>query len=276
MRLGVIGCGRLARSIVKGVLDASLCTKQDVLVSVQTDLSKSEILRNYDWTLAKTNSEVAQFADVILLAVKPSTLALLFAREPNLADALANKLVISVLVGIKLHQLGAKMPETSLVRCMTNIACSVQCGMHVFCSNSRTSQEQMQLVLKLFSSMGRCQLLEEGHFDVVTALCASSPAFFGLIADAMVDAGVLMGLQRHIAVEIIMQSMLGTAQLVLKSQSTSGASFGLMPSQLKEAVMTPAGCTAAGIYAMEHGSIRATLLDTVVKCTERAKELGSS
>ena len=225
--------------------------------------------------MAKTNSEVAQFADVILLAVKPSTLELLFAREPNLAAALANKLVISVLAGTNLSTLRSKMFTANLVRCMTNIACSVQCGMHVFCSDASTSPEQIQLVMKLFSSMGRCLLLEEEHFNVVTALCASSLAFFGVIADAMVDAGVLMGLQRHIAVEILMQSMLGTAQLVLKSQSTDGTSFALMPSQLKESVMTPGGCTAAGIYAMEHGSIRSTLLDTIVECTNRAKELGS-
>jgi pyrroline-5-carboxylate reductase len=272
MKLGVIGCGHLARSIVKGVLKASVCVDKEILVSVQSDISKNKILEDYGWAVATSNQEIAKFADIIIISVKPHILVSLFIKDPNLGEALRGKLVISMLAGTTLRELKSQMPYSYIIRCITNLACSIQLGMLSFCCLPDTPPQYMENVVALFSCMGRCQILDETHFDAITAVSASSLAFFALIADAMIDGGVLMGLPRNVATEMIMQSMLGTTQLVLRAQE-SGNSFS--PSQLKDSVMTPAGCTAAGIKAMEDGNIRATLIDTIAKCTERAEKLGS-
>jgi pyrroline-5-carboxylate reductase len=136
----------------------------------------------------------------------------------------------------------------------------------VLAPGSRAGQEHEQTALRLFEALGRAIVLPERHLDAVTALSGSGPAFLAVVAEALSDAGVRVGLPRDVAHLLAAQTMLGTGRML--------ADTGMHPALLKEAVTSPGGTSIAGIHAMERGGIRALIMDAIVAATERSTELG--
>jgi pyrroline-5-carboxylate reductase len=266
MKLGVIGCGQLARNIIKGFVKSSVFTKHEILVSVSTDKSKKE-LENEGWSVSKDNREVAEFADILILGCKSKQL-----REEDFFSKLPIekvKLIVLLQADIALREftysLGSR--ASKVIRCIANIPSGVGAGMFTF---NLCSKESEELAIKLFSPLGRCKFLDESTFDTVIALAASTPAFFALIVEAMIDGGVNMGLKREVSTELVLQSMLGSAQFMLQNDISQNCRENyLLPSILKNFVMTPGGCTSVGIKTMEEGNIRATLMNTIEKCAKK-------
>jgi pyrroline-5-carboxylate reductase len=184
-------------------------------------------------------------------------------------DALEGKLLISILAGVTIHQLtNLVSPSTKVIRAMPNTPCKIREGMTVV-SNLPSSPDvdgDRAIILKIFSSIGRCRFLDEKHFDACTALSGSGPAFACIFLEAMADGGVMMGLPRAEALELAAQTLQGAARMVLQG--------GTHPAQLKDAVTTPGGCTIAGLLAMEDGRIRSTIARSIQVATEHASALG--
>jgi len=210
----------------------------------------------------------AEQADVVLLCCKPQ-LARNILGEPGMKDALEGKLLISILAGVTIHQLtNLVSPSTKVIRAMPNTPCKIREGMTVV-SNLPSSPDvdgDRAIILKIFSSIGRCRFLDEKHFDACTALSGSGPAFACIFLEAMADGGVMMGLPRAEALELAAQTLQGAARMVLQG--------GTHPAQLKDAVTTPGGCTIAGLLAMEDGRIRSTIARSIQVATEHASALG--
>ncbi|KAF8201698.1 pyrroline-5-carboxylate reductase [Pholiota molesta] len=218
--------------------------------------------------LASRNLEAVQKADVVILCCKPQ-LAYTIISEPGIKEALEGKLLISILAGITMRQLTEWVSSsTRVVRAMPNTPCKIREGMTVVSVLPPSDQEEIDraVILKIFSSIGRCRFLEEKHFDACTALSGSGPAFACIFMEAMADGGVMMGLPRAEALELAAQTLQGAARMVLQG--------GIHPAQIKDSVTTPGGCTIAGLLALEDGRVRSTIARGIQIATERASELG--
>ncbi|KAI6028615.1 putative delta 1-pyrroline-5-carboxylate reductase [Pisolithus orientalis] len=187
------------------------------------------------------------------------------------------KLLISILAGVTIAQLRDLVPlTTKVVRAMPNTPCRVGSekpireGMTVVSnlppSDTEDAEVDRSIILKIFSSIGRCRFLDEKHFDACTALSGSGPAFACIFLEAMADGGVMMGLPRAEALELAAQTLQGAARMALQA--------GAHPAQIKDSVTTPGGCTIAGLLAMEDGKVRSTIARAIQIATERASELG--
>jgi len=209
-----------------------------------------------------------QQSDVVLLCCKPQ-IAHAILNEQGMKEALDGKLLISILAGVTMRQITDwVLPSTRVVRAMPNTPCKIREGMTVV-SNlppSAVEESDRAIILKIFSSIGRCRFLEEKHFDACTALSGSGPAFACIFMEAMADGGVMMGLPRAEALELAAQTLQGAARMVLQG--------GAHPAQIKDSVTTPGGCTIAGLLALEDGRVRSTIARGIQIATERASELG--
>jgi len=189
--------------------------------------------------------------------------------QPGIVDALRGKLLVSILAGVTIFQLtGWVHSSTKVVRAMPNTPCKIREGMTVVTPLAMSSESEVDrnIILKIFSSIGRCRFIDEKHFDACTALSGSGPAFVCIFLEAMTDGGVMMGLPRAEALELAAQTLQGTARMTLQQ--------GTHPAQIKDTVTTPGGCTIAGLLALEDGRVRSTIARAIQVATERASELG--
>ena len=148
---------------------------------------------------------------------------------------------------------------------MPNTPALVGAGMTALTAGAHAGDEHLDLAERLFAQLGRTLVLDEKHFDAVTGLSASGPAFLYIAIEALAEGGVKMGLPRKVATELAAQACLGAGKMVMET--------GSHPALLKDAVTTPAGCTMDGILMLEEGGLRVTLIKAVVEATRRAREL---
>ncbi|KAN0077046.1 pyrroline-5-carboxylate reductase [Tylopilus felleus] len=221
--------------------------------------------------LVGQNLTAVQRSDVVILCCKPHQAQAILGQD-GMKEALDGKLLISILAGVTISQLTAWVPSTTkVVRAMPNTPCRIREGMTVVSPlptlpNNDETELDRSIILKIFSSIGRCRFLEEKHFDACTALSGSGPAFACIFLEAMTDGGVMMGLPRAEALELAAQTLQGAARMTLQA--------GAHPAQIKDSVTTPGGCTIAGLLAMEDGKVRSTIARAIQIATERASELG--
>ncbi|KAK0535125.1 delta 1-pyrroline-5-carboxylate reductase [Tilletia horrida] len=218
-----------------------------------------------------SNVRAAREADVVLLCCKPNMVKDILA-EQGMRDALKGKLVVSICAGLRIAQIEAWVDVeagTKVVRAMPNTPSKIREGMTVVTPLPPSSTPlDKAILLALFSSVGRCRILEEKHFDACTALAGSGPAFACVFLEAMADGGVMMGLPRAEALELAAQAMQGAARMVLQTSTH--------PAALKDSVTTPGGCTIAGLLNLEDGKVRSTVARTIQAATEHASGLGQA
>lgn len=266
MRVAVIGCGTLGRAIVEGLQhDAE---HYEVVAVTARRSATCEALSQTLGVFATTDNAAACLrADLIVLAVKPSAVEGVLTC-PDMQDAVAGRLVVSVAAGISLAQLQRWASSARWLRAMPNTPCRIGDGMTVLSPSEGLDEATVTEVSGIFRSVGRVRILDERHLDAVTGLSGSGPAFVFVLLEALADGGVRMGLPRDVAVELAAQTMQGAAKLVLQS--------GDHPAALKDDVTTPAGCTIAGLLMMEDGRIRSTMARTIEEATKVASSLGES
>ena len=244
---------------------------------------KSEISHLTDSLTILQNENVkgVNQATIVLLACKPYNLATIL-QEEGMREALAGKLLISILAGVSVDQIedtiyGAgsskKLPQNPasdgrcrIVRVMPNTASLICESMTVIAtSNPPLPQELNALVTWMFNRIGRVVSLPPAQMDASTALCGSGPAFFALVLEAMADGAVAMGLPRAEAQLMAAQTMKGAAGLVLNGEH---------PAMVREKVSTPGGCTIGGLLVLEEGTVRGTIARGVREATVVASQLG--
>ena len=198
------------------------------------------------------------------MAVKPQSLETAL-RE--IAPVLGGKLVISIAAGISIGRLARLVPsDARIIRVMPNAPALVREGMSVLAFGPGVTEEDVRFARTLFDAVGRVLVVEERLMDVVTGLSGSGPAYVCLVIEAMADGGVKMGLPRAVAELLAVQTVLGSARMLLET--------GEHPARLKDRVTSPGGTTIAGLHQLERGGLRATLMAAVEAATKRSKELG--
>jgi len=265
-KVAIIGLGKLGESLARALVDSGALAKERV-VGTARHAETLERKRDLGIRLTTDNRLAAKGAAIVLLAVKPQVLpGVLKELKPVLTN---RQVIVSTAAGVTLASmekaLGKAVP---IVRTMPNVASEVRCGMTALCPGKHAKPAHVALARAVFDAVGRTRVLDEKYLDAVTGLSGSGPAFMFVVLEAMAEGGVKVGLPREIATELVAQTMLGAAQLALET--------GEHPAKLKDAVLTPAGCTIDGLLELESGGLRVALIRAVAAAAERAAELPSA
>ena len=269
-RLAVLGAGKLGGILLRAYLKQGLFNASRVTATVRHAEKAATLAKELGISVTNDNREAVKGADVILLTVKPQTVAeVLQEIAPEIS---APTLLVSVAASVPTNYVeqqvgagGGKHDEIAVVRAMPNTPAAVGCGMTAICRGTHAGPSHLEIARSMFDAVGRTIVVDEKHMDAVTGLSASGPAFAYIILESLAEAGVKVGLPRDVATLLAAQMMKGSASVVLET--------GDHPALLKDAVTTPAGCTIDGILELEEGKLRVTLIKAVVKATSRAGEL---
>jgi pyrroline-5-carboxylate reductase len=265
VRFGFLGAGKMATALARGWIDAGLAAPARVLASDPVPPAREAFAGVTGARVTADNREVVAGSDVLVLAVKPQSMAALLAEvRPAVA---ARHLTVSIAAGVGLKALAEGLgPERRLVRVMPNTPCLVGASAAGYAVGPGATPKDVALVDRLLNAVGRAFRLPEHLLDAVTGLSGSGPAFVYVMIEALSDGGVRVGLPRDVATALAAQTVLGSAKMVLET--------GTHPGVLKDQVTSPGGTTIAGLHALERGGLRAALIDAVEAATRRATELG--
>ncbi|HEX4665780.1 MAG TPA: pyrroline-5-carboxylate reductase [Chthoniobacterales bacterium] len=261
-RLGFIGGGKLAGSVMRGLMRAKFCLPNEILVSEPNDAARTALGAELGICLTAENAEVAEGAETILIGVKPGVV---LAVVEGLGKAIENKLVISLAAGVRVASMEGR-GGARFMRAMTNTPAAVCQAATALARGARTSEADLARAREIFSAIGFVAEVEEEQIDAVTALAGSGPAFVYTVIEALAEGGTNCGLPPEISLGLATQTVRGAAQLALES--------GLSPEELRRMVITPGGTTAAGLAAMEKLGTASGLRAAVEAATARGRELG--
>jgi pyrroline-5-carboxylate reductase len=261
---GFIGAGKMATALVHGMIRAKIADPSSIAASDPVALARETLGRETGIQILANNIDVVRSADVLLLAIKPQTMAAVLSEiQPEVC---ARHLVISIAAGVTLAVLESGLgPDCRLIRVMPNTPALVGAGAAGYCLGRSATPADESTVLRCLSAVGIAYRVPERLLDAVTGLSGSGPAFAYTMIEALSDGGVLAGLPRDVATALAAQTVLGAAKMVLET--------GLHPGALKDQVTSPGGTTISGIHALEKGGIRAALMGAVQAATHRSQEL---
>ncbi|MCG8915489.1 pyrroline-5-carboxylate reductase [Actinokineospora sp. PR83] len=262
--VAVFGAGKIGEALLSGLLHGGRST--DELVFTERSTARAAQLTAEHGIPSADVADAAKRADVLVVAVKPQDI------EP-LLDELApvvgpDKLVVSLCAGLPTALFERRLPEgVPVVRVMPNTPMLVNEAMSAISAGAHAGPEHLATVEELMGVVGKVVRVPESQQDAVTALSGSGPAYFFYLVEAMIDAGILLGIPRAVAQDLIVQSAVGAATML--------AQGGDHPVTLREAVTSPAGTTIMAIRELERHGVRAALIDAIEAARDRSRELGA-
>jgi len=263
--LAIIGTGRIGEALLRGLLRAGTVDPGQVICTAHREERCDELVREHAVKATTDNRAALEAADVVLLALKPQ--ALLRVLAPDVDAFRTDQTVISVAAGITTTMIQDAIPgEVPVVRVMTNTPAQVDEAMSVVSAGTHAGERDLEVAEDVMSHVGQVLRLPESHLNAVTALSGSGPAYFFLLAEAMIDAGILLGLPREVASQLIVQTMVGSAKMLRDT--------GMHPVELREMVTSPGGTTISAIRELESAKVRAAFLDAIEAARDRGDELG--
>ncbi len=266
-KIAILGGGTMGRAIAGGLVRSGKVKPAQIVATTRTRASAERFAAEFRIATGLDNAKAAKGADILLLCVKPKDVAKTLAELRKKGALKGKPLLISIAAGTSTKYLeGEAGSNVPVLRAMPNTPCLINRGMTVVAKGSKGTDAHVDVAREIFTPLGRFMELEEKHMDTVTGLSASGPAFMYVILEALADGGVMRGLPRGVATELVAQMTLGAASMVLET--------GRHPAALKDDVTTPAGCTIAGILALEDGRIRSVLARGVEITARVAGELG--
>jgi pyrroline-5-carboxylate reductase len=262
--IGILGAGKMGEALISGLLRAGVSPSGVVAVVRRSD--RAVALRESYGIAVVSAAEAAKSADTLIITVKPQDMAALLDEiAPHVP---ADRLVISVAAGIPTsmieRRLGADVP---VVRVMSNTPVLVDEAMSVISAGTHAGEEHLRRAEELLRPVGKVARIPESQQDAATALSGSGPAYVYFLVEAMVDAGILLGMPRGTALEMVIQAVYGAATMLRES--------GEHPVILREAVTSPGGTTISAIRELERHGVRAAFLAAIEAARDRGAELGS-
>lgn len=261
----IVGGGRMGGAIAGGLVRSGALSSDSIIIA-EPDAAKGRAMAEEFGVRSVTDaSDALADAAVVLLAVKPQVIESVVA---SMTQLMGDALVVSIAAGISCARLESWLPAgTAVVRVMPNATALVGAGMALVSGGSEASAGQVDLVRDLFGRIGESVVIDERMQDIGTAISGSGPAYFALVIDALARAGVEHGLGRDVSQTLAVQTMLGTARMLVET--------GIHPEELVDAVSSPGGTTIAGIAALERGGVRTAFSEAVSAAVRRSRELGS-
>ena len=260
-RLGFIGAGKLAGSVVRGLVRGKFCAPGEIIASEPNDQTRDALKNETKIETTAENAEIADKAQTILIGVKPGMVS---AVVRDLAPRIQNKLVISLAGGVRIASM-EKAAKARFMRALTNTPSAICRAATGISRGSRSTDEDVDLVKKIFGAIGVVIEVDEAQIDIVTALSGSGPAFVYAIIDALANGGANLGLDKNLSNQLAIQTVLGAAELMRESKMSA--------EDLIKMVVTPGGTTAAGLAVMEKMKTGESLIAAVEVATKRGQEM---
>ncbi|MGN0351564.1 MAG: pyrroline-5-carboxylate reductase [Roseburia sp.] len=262
MKIGFIGCGNMGNAMMQGILKAGKAKAEEILVSAKTEATLAARKEVLGVSVTKNNKEVAEFADLLFLAVKPQFYAEVIAE---IKDVVTDKqIIVSIAPGKTLEWFTEQFgKELKVIRTMPNTPAMVGEGMTGMCANAKVTEEELAQVRDICSGFGETEVISEHLMDVVTSVSGSSPAYVFMFIEAMADAAVADGMPRAQAYKFAAQAVLGSAKMVLDT--------GMHPGALKDMVCSPGGTTIEAVRVLEEKGMRSAVIEAMKACTKKSK-----
>jgi pyrroline-5-carboxylate reductase len=263
-KIAILGGGRIGEALLSGLLSSGWRETGEVVVTARSEQRLTDLGDLYGVEATEDNVAATADAGVVVVAVKPQDIdALLGQIGQHLAP---EQTLVSVAAAITTARIEERIAEgVPVVRAMPNAPATVHEGMAGICAGTHAGEEQLALAEELLTHLGRVVRVPEAWMDGITAVSGSGPAYFALLAEAMIEAGILLGLSREVSTTLVVQTMFGTAKQ-LRDQ-------GMHPVELRESVTSPGGTTIAAIRELEQAGVRAAFLNAIQAAMDRAREL---
>ncbi|MCK5323485.1 MAG: pyrroline-5-carboxylate reductase [Desulfobulbaceae bacterium] len=265
-KIGFIGGGLMAEALIKGILDAGLVDSGQVLV-VDPDQSRRDLLKDrFAVKVHESGDLVWSECAIIILAVKPQVVGSLLESVKDRVNS--SHLIVSIAAGIPLVFMESKLSGTNcrIIRVMPNTPALVLEGASAYSPGQGVDAEDLETARMILDSVGKSVQVDEKDLDAVTGLSGSGPAYVFSFIEALIDAGVRVGLDRQTATTLVQQTVLGSVKLAMESNEH--------PAQLRAMVTSPGGTTIAGLHEMERAGFEGIIMDAVQAATRRSSELG--
>ncbi|HEV7205868.1 MAG TPA: pyrroline-5-carboxylate reductase [Jatrophihabitans sp.] len=263
--IAILGGGKIGEALLSGLLRGER-SAEDIVVSEKYPERAKYLAGRFGVRCLELADAVAA-ASTLIVAVKPQDIDALLAQVAPVIGG--DHLVVSVAAGITTAHIEARLPAgVAVVRCMPNTPALVDEAMTAVAAGAHADDAHLELAESLLGAVGKVARVPESQLDAVTALSGSGPAYFFFLVEAMIDAGILLGLPRTLAAELIVQTAIGSAVMLRDS--------GEHPVQLREAVTSPGGTTIMAIRELEVHGVRAALLAAIEAAARRSAELGAA
>lgn len=266
VRLGLVGGGFMGEALLRALLQAGVSRLEDVWVAEAVESRRRHLEAAFGGLQTTPSAASAvKDCDVVLIAVKPQDF-------PKLAASLAGELrpdqvVLSIMAGVTLKTLSGAVGHERVVRAMPNTPASIGEGFTTWVAAPGLAERELDIVRRILGAAGReAQVSEERYVDMATAINGSGPAYVFLFLEALIDAGVHIGLPRGLAQDMVLQTVAGSVKMAMDG--------GQHPAQLRNMVTSAGGTTAAGLLVLERAAMRATLAEAVIAAYERSRALG--
>lgn len=264
MKIGFIGGGVMAEALIAGMRKAKL--DADITVGEPVEPRRRALSKDHGVSATPDNHQAIADAELIVLAVKPQQFD---SAAKEMAGAVDDQqTVLSIIAGVKLHSIGLRLNHERLIRVMPNTPAQVGVGMSVWTAAASVPAPVRDFAGKMLGALGeQVYVDDEKYVDMATALSASGPAYVFVFIEALIDAGVHLGMPNEMARKLVLQTLTGSAALMRAT--------GKHPAELRNMVTSPGGTTAAGLLAMEDAAFRAAVIHAVRAAYERGEQLGS-
>ena len=265
-RVAILGCGKIGESLLAGLLSSGWRGPDEVVPTSRREERTAELRERFGVHATRSNPEAVAGAGLVVIAVKPQDFDVLLGEiGPTLSP---DQTVLSVAAAIPTSAIERRIAAAvPVVRSMPNAPAVVHEGIAGICAGAHAGDEHLALAEECLSHLGAVVRVPERYMDAVTAVSGSGPAYFALLAEAMIEAGILLGLSREISTQLVVQTMLGTAKLLRDEH--------VHPVELREAVTSPGGTTIRAIRELERAGVRAAFLNAIQAAMERSQELAA-
>lgn len=262
MKIGFIGCGNMATSIIKGIIRKQIIDAENIIASAKTKATLDRVQKELGVKVSTDNLEVTENSDILVLAVKPQYYPEVIAQIKDVVRK--EQIVISIAPGKTLDWLQEQFGgSVRLVRTMPNTPSLVGEGMTGACRNEYVTDEDYATVLQILGSFGEVETIPENLMDVCVSVSGSSPAYIYILIEAMADGAVADGMPRAQAYKFAAQSVLGSAKMVLET--------GKHPGELKDQVCSPGGTTIEAVRVLEEKGFRSSVIEAMKACVRKAR-----
>jgi len=265
-KLGFVGGGLMAEALIKGITGAGLVKADQILVADPSSARRALLQKDYNVTAVSEATAVWAECKVVVLAVKPQVVGAVLCESREAINA--THLLISIAAGIPLSVLEGAVSGRGcrVIRVMPNTPAIVLKGASALSPGQGVNPEDLAVATSIFDAVGVSFVLDESSLDAVTGLSGSGPAYVFTFIEALIDAGVKVGLARPVAQTLALQTVLGSVLLALDGTRH--------PAELRAMVTSPGGTTIAGLHELEKGAFRALVTNAVEAATNRSSELG--
>jgi len=265
-KIGFIGAGNMAGALIKGIISAKVFSADDVLVYDIVRERLDQLAKQFGVKIAESSTKLVEIADIIVLSVKPQNFTEVLEGIKGCVDK--DRLVVSIAAGVTTSSIAKFLPDAAIIRVMPNTPALVSEGATAIYSRN-AGKDAVDSVVKIFAAVGKAVVVEkEELIDAVTAVSGSGPAYFFLLMEEMIKAGIKLGLSEDVAKELVLQTAKGAAILAGKADENKEG-----PAELRKKVTSPGGTTEAALRVFAEDQFNELVSNALKAACDRSKEL---